>query len=66
MSNWEGFKKKPLPKDLPPMSVVIDGVFSCQMCSLEAEEADYYPADGVLKWKCPEGHLSFAENFGLG
>jgi hypothetical protein len=66
MSNWDNFKKKPLHKDLHPLSVKIDGVFTCQMCPLEVEEADYFVADGVLKWKCAEGHLSFAENFRLG
>lgn len=66
MSNWEAFKKKPIPKDLPPIAVIIDGVFGCQLCNGEAEEAEYFPADGVLKWKCEQGHLSYAENFSLG
>ena len=67
-SNWEKFKKNlPASKadDLVPQGMPIYGAFVCQHCSLEAEEATYYATDSVLKWRCPEGHTSFAENFRL-
>ena len=66
MSNWQDFKKKPIPKDREPLSITIDGVFTCQYCPLEADEADYFPAEGVLEWDCSAGHTSVIEKFSLG
>jgi len=68
MSQWEKFKKNQAsdPDNIVPQGMQIYGTFSCQHCSLEAEEGTYFAVDGVLKWTCPSGHTSFAENFRLG
>lgn len=65
MTNWDEFKGKKSDADLPPHQPLF-GAFSCQTCYEDVEEATYFHIDGVLKWKCSEGHVSFAENFRLG
>lgn len=65
MSNWDKFKDKVETSDKIPFDTV-HGTFGCQVCDEYAEEAQYFYTDSVLKWKCPNGHVSFAENFNLG
>jgi len=67
MSHWENFKKSnPDVANAMPVGMPIFGTFACQHCELDTDEATYYAVDSVLKWECPDGHVSFAENFRLG
>lgn len=43
----------------------IGGSFSCQSCIDDADEAEYYPVEHLLIWKCQDGHTSYLENFSL-
>jgi hypothetical protein len=41
----------------------IGGVFECQQCGEDSEEADYYFKRQVLTWTCSQGHNSVIEKF---
>lgn len=43
----------------------IDGVFACQTCYTEVDEAEYFVNERILKWTCPDNHVSFIEGFSL-
>jgi len=38
---------------------------SCQICFEYVDDAEYYPIEKLLKWKCSQGHVSFIEEFRL-
>lgn len=46
-----------------PEGVIIDGTFGCQRCSESVDEAEYFPVEKFLRWKCSQGHLSYIEDF---
>jgi hypothetical protein len=66
MSQWEKFKnqQKQSP-DGEPEGKMIQGSFTCQICYAWVTEGKYFPADGVLSYKCSEGHMSFIEKFNI-
>lgn len=47
------------PKSSPWFEV--EGSFECHACSDVVDEAEYSPAQKVLKWTCSQGHDSFIE-----
>lgn len=49
----------------PEVGVEIDGTFNCQSCSEVVDEALYDMQRRVLKWSCPEGHVSYIKDFSL-
>jgi len=48
-----------------PKGIVIDGAFGCQTCYEQCDEAEYFPIEKILRWKCSEGHMSYIEEFTL-
>lgn len=48
-----------------PEGVVIDGTFGCQRCQEQANEAEWFVNEKILQWSCPDGHLSYIEDFVL-
>lgn len=63
MSNWDKFKDQKEDKPLP--SYEIGGSLQCQVCDEIVEVGQYFYTDNVLKWKCSQDHVSFAENIHL-
>lgn len=61
--NWERFQNQNQPDGDKPQGREIGGMYQCQFCPVYVTEATYYPTDGVLRYKCSEGHVSFLENF---
>lgn len=37
----------------------------CQVCHVYVDTAEYFHVEKVLRWRCPEGHTSFIEEFNL-
>lgn len=48
-----------------PEGIVLDGTFNCQTCNVQVEEAEWFMAQKILRWVCPEGHTSYIEGFSL-
>lgn len=46
-----------------PEGIQIDGAFGCQTCYEQVDEAEYFPVEKILKWKCSESHISYIEEF---
>jgi len=57
------FNKSSNPPVNPP--VELGGSFTCQACDAEVDEAEWFRQERILRWKCPEGHISFIEDFSL-
>jgi hypothetical protein len=36
---------------------------TCQVCYKEVLEQEYFPQEGILRYKCEDGHPSFMEDF---
>jgi len=49
----------------PTVGMQIDGSFQCQVCREETDIAEYFHRERLLRWKCPEGHLSYIEEMTL-
>lgn len=48
-----------------PKGEVIDVDVTCQRCFVPVDEAEYYFVEKLLKWVCPQGHVSYIEDFRL-
>lgn len=59
------FSKNTEKTEAPEPTMVIDGSFGCQTCNFCCDEADYFMNERILRWKCPEGHVSYIEEFSL-
>lgn len=65
-SNWEKFKKQTgEPTGDKPQGRKIGTSFPCQICNKRSDGAMYFPVDSLLRFECPDGHVSFIENFKL-
>ncbi len=49
----------------PPKGMVLDISAHCQICFESVDEAEYFPIEKILKWKCSKAHISFIEEFKL-
>ena len=52
-------------KEEAPKGLEISGAFGCQTCHEQCDDAEYFPIEKILKWKCSEGHISYVEDFVL-
>lgn len=60
MSNWEKYQKSQKENELGE-SIVTEGMYMCHICNAIVMGGKYYPADGVLVYKCESGHTSLVE-----
>lgn len=49
----------------PKKGMEVEADVTCQVCHCYVDTAEYFQVDKVLRWKCPEGHISFIEGFVL-
>jgi hypothetical protein len=50
-------------KEEAPEGMEISGAFCCQTCNEQCDEAEYFRIEKILRWKCPDGHISYIEDF---
>ena len=53
------------PQAEAPKGMEISGSFGCQTCYTQCDEAEYFSVEKILKWTCPDGHISYVEEFVL-
>lgn len=63
LSKLSEFMAAPGSEKRKGMDVDIDVM--CQTCFVYVDTAEYFNIEKLLRWKCPEGHISFIEDFRL-
>lgn len=49
----------------PKKGMEVEADVSCQVCHAYVDTAEYFHVEKLLRWRCPDGHTSFIEEFNL-